>query len=120
VLLANTYGAVGMRDKQAAVWSEMKEKNIKKIPGATWVTVNGKTEIFYVDSYHLYPSTVVGLLVRWFIGSLVRWFVGSLVRWFVGSLVRWFVGSLVHWFIGSLVRWIVGWFDYITYKSKTF
>jgi hypothetical protein len=54
VLLANTYAFSGQVKKQATVWNEMKEKNIKKIPGATWVTVNGKTEMFYVDSTHSY------------------------------------------------------------------
>lgn len=58
VLLANTYGAAGIRDKQAAVWNDMKQKNIKKIPGATWVTINGKTEMFYVDSKHRYPIEI--------------------------------------------------------------
>jgi pentatricopeptide repeat protein len=58
VLLANTYAAVGRWKEQVEIWTKMKTNNIKKTPGATWVTVNGQTEIFYVDSSHLYPISL--------------------------------------------------------------
>jgi hypothetical protein len=34
----------------------MKENNIKKIPGASWISVNGQAELFYVDSRHSYHT----------------------------------------------------------------
>lgn len=50
VSLANTYAAVENWDERARVWMAMKSKNIKKTPGITWVTINGVTETFYVES----------------------------------------------------------------------
>ena len=49
-----------------------------------------------------FATTLVSLLVRWFVGSLI---VGSLlVKVFVvGSLIRWFDHSFVSWFDHSLV-----------------
>lgn len=55
VLLANTYAAAGLWEQQLGIWNKMRDNNIRKIPGATWVTVNGQTEMFYVDSDHSYP-----------------------------------------------------------------
>jgi pentatricopeptide repeat protein len=55
VLLANTYSAAGNWMESTQIWTEMLDQNIKKIPGMTWVTINGKTETFYVDSNHPYP-----------------------------------------------------------------
>jgi hypothetical protein len=56
VLLANTYSAAGKWEESTHIWSEMTRQNIKKVPGMTWVTINGKTETFYVDSWdHPYP-----------------------------------------------------------------
>jgi pentatricopeptide repeat protein len=54
ILLANTYAAAGRSKEQLEVWTKMRNNNIKKTPGITWVSVNGQTEIFYVDSEHLY------------------------------------------------------------------
>jgi pentatricopeptide repeat protein len=51
ILLANTHAATGNWKEHTSVWSEMLNQNIKKIPGITWVTINGKTENFYVDSW---------------------------------------------------------------------
>jgi pentatricopeptide repeat protein len=57
VLLANTYGTSGLLEERSSIWQNMTNQNIKKIPGITWVTINGKTESFYVDSRnHPYPS----------------------------------------------------------------
>lgn len=56
VTLANTFAAAGKWQEQKNMWRQMVENNIKKIPGATWVTVKGQTERFYVDSDHSYHS----------------------------------------------------------------
>jgi pentatricopeptide repeat protein len=56
VSLANTHATVGNWRESKHLWTEMKQQNIKKIPGITWVTINGITEVFYVDSWdHPYP-----------------------------------------------------------------
>lgn len=57
VLIANAHGAAGQVHEQAEVWHKMKNEKIKKIPGATWVSVNGQTQIFYVDSDHPYSKS---------------------------------------------------------------
>jgi len=62
VLLANTYAAAGRWKEHSLVWNQMKFNNIKKIPGSTWVTVNGKTEVFQVDADHLYRQQILDLL----------------------------------------------------------
>lgn len=54
VSLGNTYGAAGMWKEQLEIWTKMRNLGIKKTPGATWVSVDGKTEMFYVDSNHTY------------------------------------------------------------------
>lgn len=54
VLMANTFAAAGRWDEHFNMWTEMKSQNIKKNPGATWVSVNGKTETFHMDSCHSY------------------------------------------------------------------
>jgi hypothetical protein len=56
ILLANTYGASGLREERNSTWQDMANQNTKKIPGITWVTINGKTESFYVEAKsHPYP-----------------------------------------------------------------
>jgi hypothetical protein len=55
VLLANTYEANGKQLKSKEIWNDMKKRKIKKIPGTTWITINGKTEVFTVDAQHKYP-----------------------------------------------------------------
>lgn len=62
VLMANTYAAAGKWDKQHEMWAAMGNNNIKKVPGVTWVTVNGQTEVFYVDSDHVYSTTKLIIL----------------------------------------------------------
>lgn len=57
VLLANTYAAAGKWKEQERIFNEMATKNIKKIPASTIGTINGKTEVFYVDSHHPYPQS---------------------------------------------------------------
>lgn len=59
VVLANTYASLGRWTDHAAVWNEMKANNIKKIPGSTWVTVNGRSEVFFVDADHLYLFDII-------------------------------------------------------------
>lgn len=56
VLLANTYAAAGRWQEQQMIWNLMKDNNIKKIPGATWVTVHGESVIFYANSQHPYHN----------------------------------------------------------------
>lgn len=64
VLLANTYATVGNWEKRSQIWHNMIQKNIKKTPGITWVTVNDKTETFHVDSWnHSYLPFSFSLLV---------------------------------------------------------
>ena len=42
VVLGNTLANTGNLVESARVWQEMKDKQIKKIPGVTWVTINGR------------------------------------------------------------------------------
>lgn len=64
VLLANTHAAAGNWEESSQVWSEMTNQNIKKIPGTTWVTINGKTETFYVGSLdHPYHGCIFPLFI---------------------------------------------------------
>jgi len=48
VLLGNIYGAAKIYNKQEKIRKEMKEKNIKKQPGMSWIELNGKTNNFCV------------------------------------------------------------------------
>lgn len=54
ILLANAYATAKRWTEHSTVWTEMVNNGIQKIPGITWVTINKKTETFYVDSDHLY------------------------------------------------------------------
>ena len=49
VLLSNIYSAANRWDDAAKVILRMKENGIKKIPGQTWIEINGKIHTFLVD-----------------------------------------------------------------------
>jgi len=49
VLLSNIYSVAGRQDDVERVRSSMREKGIKKIPGQTWIEINGKIHTFMVD-----------------------------------------------------------------------
>ena len=49
VLLANIYAVAGRWDDEVKVRQRMKENGIKKIPGQTWIEINGKVHTFMVD-----------------------------------------------------------------------
>ena len=49
VLLSNIYSAANRWDDAAKVILKMKENGIKKIPGQTWIEINGKIHTFLVD-----------------------------------------------------------------------
>lgn len=53
-LQTHTYATSSRWEEHSAVWNKMKEENIKKTPGATWVYVNGKAHMFYVDAEFSY------------------------------------------------------------------
>lgn len=53
VLLANTYGAARRWADQARIRKEMDDRGIKKIPGRTWMEVNGSLHTFVAhDELH--------------------------------------------------------------------
>ena len=66
ILLASTYAATGNDKESNRVWLEMRNEKIQKIPAATWVTVNGKTEKFYVESFD-HPYLLVIYIMYLFI-----------------------------------------------------
>jgi len=49
VLLSNIYSVAGRWDDVDKIRSIMREKEIKKIPGQTWIEINGKVHTFMVD-----------------------------------------------------------------------
>jgi len=49
VLLSNIYSAANRWDDKAKMLLKMKENGIKKIPGQTWIEINGKIHTFLVD-----------------------------------------------------------------------
>src|ERR1700723_1073548 len=49
VLLSNIYSVAGRWDDVDKIRSKMREKEIKKIPGQTWIEINGKIHTFMVD-----------------------------------------------------------------------
>ena len=49
VLLANIYAVAGRWEDEAKVRQRMKENGIKKIPGQTWIEINGKVHTFIVN-----------------------------------------------------------------------
>lgn len=65
VVLGNILSGAGATSASAQLWQEMRVKNMKKTPGVTWVTINGKPETFYVDDrdhpYHSFTLLTVVL-----------------------------------------------------------
>ena len=49
VLLANIYAVAGRWDDEEKVRLRMKENGIKKIPGQTWIEIDGKVHTFFAD-----------------------------------------------------------------------
>ena len=49
VLLSNIYSVAGLWDDEEKLRSRMKENGIKKIPGQTWIEINGKVHSFIVN-----------------------------------------------------------------------
>ncbi len=45
-MLGNIYARLGERQKEQEIRDRMRAKNIKKIPGQTWIEVNGKVHSF--------------------------------------------------------------------------
>lgn len=58
VLMCNLYAVTGHRLEEARLRSEMKAKRIKKIPGRTWIEIDGQTTVFTAqdDSHPLWPQ----------------------------------------------------------------
>ena len=53
VLLANIYSVAGRWEDEIKVRKRMKENGIKKIPGQTWIEINGNIHTFMVgDKSH--------------------------------------------------------------------
>jgi len=46
VLLGNIYAAAGQWEDKAHLWEKMAADNVKKVPGRSWIMVNGKQHIF--------------------------------------------------------------------------
>ncbi len=49
VLLSNIYSVAGRWEDEIKIRKRMKENGIKKIPGQTWIEINGKIHTFMVD-----------------------------------------------------------------------
>ena len=49
VLLSNIYSVAGRWEDEIKIRQRMKENGIKKIPGQTWIEINGKIHTFMVD-----------------------------------------------------------------------
>ena len=49
VLLANIYAVAGRWDDEKEVRFRMEREGIKKIPGQTWIEINGEVHTFFVD-----------------------------------------------------------------------
>ncbi|XP_074312983.1 pentatricopeptide repeat-containing protein At4g19191, mitochondrial-like [Silene latifolia] len=63
VLLSNVYAANGKWDKVAKLRSFLREKGLKKIPGMSWLEVNGKTHEFRVaDRSHPMSDDIYSIL----------------------------------------------------------
>jgi hypothetical protein len=49
VLLSDIYVTAGKWDLSASIWSQAKERYVKKQPGHTWIEVNNEVHILIVD-----------------------------------------------------------------------
>lgn len=63
VLLSNIYASLGMWDNVKRVRTEMKGKNLKKIPGCSWIELGGIVHQFSVqDRTHPHVTEIYSLL----------------------------------------------------------
>ena len=63
VLLSNIYASLGMWDNVKRVRTEMKEKQLKKIPGCSWIELGGIVHQFSVqDRTHSQVAEIYSLL----------------------------------------------------------
>ncbi|KAG9143770.1 hypothetical protein Leryth_011439 [Lithospermum erythrorhizon] len=63
VLLSNIYAATGNWDGVNSVRREMKQKEVKKYPGSSWITLGQKTDIFVAgDESHQFSDDLYSLL----------------------------------------------------------
>lgn len=63
VLLSNVYASVGMWDSVKMVRTEMKERNLKKIPGCSWIELDGAVHEFSVqDKSHPQVKEIYSML----------------------------------------------------------
>eukprot|EP01018_Ginkgo_biloba_P038057 Gb_22048 [translate_table: standard] len=67
VLLSNIYAAGGKLDEKEKVRKMMKDKNVKKMPGRSWIEVNGKVYSFLTgDKSHTETHRIYDELERLF------------------------------------------------------
>ncbi|OMP11929.1 hypothetical protein CCACVL1_00212 [Corchorus capsularis] len=63
VLLSNMYASLGMWDAVSSVRMRMKERNLKKIPGCSWIELDGTVHEFFVqDQSHPQVMEIYSLL----------------------------------------------------------
>ncbi|MED6220687.1 hypothetical protein PIB30_047249 [Stylosanthes scabra] len=63
VLLSNIYASLGMWENVKRVRTEMKERNLKKVPGCSWIELEGSVHQFSVqDKTHPQVNEIYSLL----------------------------------------------------------
>jgi pentatricopeptide repeat protein len=66
VILANMYGLAHKWQEQSRVWSIMQEKGLNKIPGKSWIDVDGVVDYFYVnDTTHEHSEEIHAKAEYW-------------------------------------------------------
>ncbi|KAI3804226.1 hypothetical protein L1987_25612 [Smallanthus sonchifolius] len=67
VLLSNLYARFGMWDRVIRVRGMMKEQKIKKVPGLSWIELDGTFHEFFVgDGSHPQVAEIYSVLDNWF------------------------------------------------------
>ncbi|KAG9147737.1 hypothetical protein Leryth_014896 [Lithospermum erythrorhizon] len=70
VLLSNIYAQFGMWDYVRRIRSEMKDRDLKKVPGCSWIELDGTIHEFFVgDSYHREIEDISSTLCRSLTGN---------------------------------------------------
>lgn len=65
ILLSNLYASVGMWNAVGRLRKEMKEKNLRKEPGSSWIQVGRKSHTFFVnDTSHPQSKEIYAELIR--------------------------------------------------------
>jgi pentatricopeptide repeat protein len=65
ILLSNIYASVGMWNAVGRLRKEMKEKNLRKEPGSSWIQVGRKSHTFFVnDTSHPQSKEIYAELIR--------------------------------------------------------